>query len=141
MSQSSDCVFCKIVAGEFQAATFFESCWSIAFLDIAPVALCHALVVPKLHYESLAEMPASVVAAVMSSLPDIVKSVQEVSGVGGVNVLLNNGAVAGQVVPHVHWHIIPRHANDGFRFPWPRMQYAAGQAADFAGRLRAALAG
>jgi histidine triad (HIT) family protein len=81
---------------------------TIAFLDRLPLTKYHTLVVPRNHYEQLTDFPPSVAADVGRHLPLICRAVVEVSGADGFNVVQNNGVSAGQVVPHAHFHVIPR---------------------------------
>lgn len=123
----SDCLFCKIVAGEIPCAKLLDSEHALAFLDIGPVAKGHALLIPKAHYNTMDEMPPEAAAAMFRHLPALVKAVQSITGCEGLNVLQNNGAIAGQVVPHVHVHLIPRDPGGKFTFNWPAGQYEEGQ--------------
>jgi histidine triad (HIT) family protein len=140
MPDALDCVFCKIVAGRIPSARIWESAWAIAFLDIGPVALGHTLLVPREHFPTLGEMPPSLVSAVCGQLPALASAVQAASGGTGLNVLLNNGRSAGQVVEHVHFHLIPRHDGDGFRFTWPRLEYPASEMDQMRARIAALIA-
>lgn len=124
MPNVADCVFCKIVSGQIPSARLWESAWAIALLDIAPVALGHTLLVPKDHFLTISEMPTSLVSAVLGQLPALAAAVQAGARATGLNVLLNSGRSAGQVVDHVHFHLIPRHDGDAFKFTWPRLQYS-----------------
>ncbi|MBL8877885.1 MAG: HIT family protein [Phycisphaerales bacterium] len=125
----ANCIFCKIVAGQIPCHRLFEDGDAIAFLDIAPLADGHALLVPKAHAGRLEDLPPDVVGAVTASLGRVAAAVMKAVGAPGYNVLQNNGAVAGQVVPHVHFHIIPRSANDGLGFRWNAQQRAPEQLA------------
>jgi len=115
----ADCVFCKIVAGEIPCTRVFEDETCLAFMDIGPLAPGHTLLIPKKHYEFLGEMPAEEVAHLAGHLPALARAVQEAMGADGLNVLQNNGQVSGQVVPHVHFHLIPRVPGDGLGYRWP----------------------
>ena len=139
MSKDSNCVFCKIAAGEIPSARIFEDAVSFAFLDIAPLAEGHVLLIPKGHYQTLDHVPADVAGAMLRRLPSLVKAVQAATGCEGVNVLQNNGAAAHQAVPHVHFHVIPRRAGDAFHFNWPAGGYETGRMEKLAGEIRAKL--
>ncbi|MBN1942980.1 MAG: HIT domain-containing protein [Phycisphaerae bacterium] len=127
MSRDTDCIFCKIIAGEIPCAKLLEEEHALAFLDIGPVARGHALLIPKGHYQTLDEMPPEAAAAMFRRLPELVRAVQAVTECEGINVLQNNGRIAGQVVPHVHVHVIPREKAGRFSFNWPAGQYEEGQ--------------
>ena len=120
MSAEADCVFCKIAAGEIPSMKILEDGQSIAFLDINPLAEGHVLLIPKKHFETLDEMSPDLVAAVTAHLPLLVAAVTRVAGAEGCNVFQNNGRASGQVVPHVHFHVIPRRAGDALGYRWPR---------------------
>ena len=139
MTKDPECIFCKIVAGEIPAAKVAEDQASLAFMDVGPLAEGHVLLIPKDHYETLDQMPAATAATMASNLPALVKAVQTVMGCEGVNVLQNNGRVAHQFVPHVHFHVIPRSVGDEFSFNWPAGKYPAGRAEELAEAIRAAI--
>ena len=135
----SECIFCKIAAGKIPAVKVLEDEQSIAFMDIGPLAEGHVLLIPKVHAETLDEMNSDQAAAVLQHLPSLVKAVQAATGCEGVNVLQNNGTVAHQVVPHVHFRIIPRNAGDEFHFNWPAGTYPPGRADELAEAIKAKL--
>ncbi len=136
MNKDLDCLFCKIVAGEIPCCKVHEDDVSLAFMDIGPLGEGHVLLIPKSHFFTLDEMSADVAAGVLSNLPALVKAVVSAVGCEGVNVLQNNGSIAGQLVPHVHFHIIPRYAGDEFHFNWPAGSYAEGQMDSLAAKIR-----
>lgn len=114
----SDCIFCKIVAGDIPCSKVFENDHIIAFLDINPSNPGHTLVVPKEHHEDLLSTPNEI-------LNDIMKHVKVISGAAmkavkadGFNTIVNTKPAAGQVIFHTHFHIIPRFDNDGLKH-WP----------------------
>jgi histidine triad (HIT) family protein len=135
----SDCIFCKIIAGEIPATKILETDSAVAFMDIGPLAEGHVLLIPTGHYETLDQMPADEAAEMARHLPALVRAVQAVTGCEGVNVLQNNGPVAHQVVMHVHVHIIPRDVGDAFDFNWPAGSYPDGRAAELADKIRSAM--
>jgi len=123
MRTDPNCVFCRIVAGGIPALKVFEDSATLAFLDIGPLAEGHLLVVPKAHYERLEEMPPDEAGRVMRHFPRLAKAVLQVARTDGYSVLQNNGKVAGQDVPHVHFHIIPRATGDGLGYRWNARKY------------------
>jgi histidine triad (HIT) family protein len=112
-----DCVFCGIVAGELPASRVFEDDQVLAFLDIRPVNPGHLLVVPKAHAEFLADLPPETGARVFEAARRLAAALRA-CGVRceGVNLILADGEAAGQEVPHLHLHVIPRWSGDGFGF-------------------------
>ncbi|WP_232703193.1 HIT family protein [Halobacterium wangiae] len=110
---TEDCIFCRIVDGEIPARVVYEDDDVLAFLDANPLAPGHTLVIPKDHYETLGDMPTDQAERVFAALHDLTPVVEESVDADGSNVAFNNGAAAGQEVPHVHGHVIPRFEDDG----------------------------
>jgi len=135
----SDCIFCRIVQGEIPSAKVYEDENCFAFLDIGPLSWGHTLVIPKKHFEHITEMSAKELAALASVLPKLSAAVIEVTDAEGLNVLQNNGAVAGQAVAHLHFHLIPRHAGDGLGYRWNAKRYPEGAMEKYHRRLLDAL--
>jgi len=124
----NDCVFCKIIAGEIPCRKIFENGKVLAFLDIGPVSDGHTLVVPRVHYEKLHECPEEVLAELSNCLGKIAPAVAGAMETEAYNVLCNNGRAAGQLVEHVHFHIIPRKDGDGVFSRWAAYEYEQGRA-------------
>ena len=114
-----DCIFCKIVSGQIPATKIFEDDVVLVFLDIGPISDGHALVVPKQHFEKLHDCQPDLLGQVCSRLGKIAGAVVAAMNCDGYNVLCNNGRAAGQVVEHLHFHIIPRNLGDGVFDRWP----------------------
>jgi len=110
-----DCIFCQIVAGDIPSRTVYEDDDVIAFLDANPLAPGHTLVIPKAHHESLNELPEDSGTEVMAALHRLTPAVEAAVDAPASTVAFNNGAAAGQEVPHVHGHIVPRFEDDGGR--------------------------
>ena len=109
-----DNVFKKIIAGTIPSYKIFETEHALAFLDAFPMAKGHSLLIPKAEgYASVIDMPPEVAAEVLKELPRLAKHVKDATGCDGVNIVQNNGASAGQVVFHVHFHVLPRWEGDG----------------------------
>src|SRR5690606_18103705 len=114
------CVFCQIVAGEVPCHRVYASERVLAVLDIGPVARGHVLVIPRAHVVTLDALSAEDAAAIGAVRPRVGAALVKATGAPAWNVLQNNGPFAGQVVPHVHFHLIPRYGeSDRFRFDWP----------------------
>lgn len=107
-----DCIFCKIIAGEIEANVLYEDDQTMALLDAFPLVEGHTLVIPKAHHEHLQDLPDDVAQSWFQAVYRTVEKLQDAMGAQGMTVGLNNGKVAGQVVPHVHMHLIPRFEND-----------------------------
>ena len=139
MNDNSDCVFCNIVAGKIPAQVVYESRSTLAFLDVAPVAQGHVLLIPKDHYRWLSDMPSQACATLAADLPRLARAVLSVTGASAFNLLQNNGRRAGQVVEHVHFHLIPRRADDGLGYRWEAGKYPPGRDLEIAEAYKAAL--
>ncbi|MFH2104771.1 MAG: HIT family protein [Parcubacteria group bacterium] len=134
----ADCIFCKIIAGELPSTKVYEDDQVLAFLDINPINYGHTLVIPKEHYETLVDLPDEELKELMPVVKRIGQVVMDSLGVDGFNIGLNNGKVAGQLVDHVHFHVIPREAGDGLKH-WPSKDYEEGEMERIAQRVREAL--
>jgi len=115
MALDKDCIFCKIVKGEVIQEKVFENDDFIVIKDINQSILGHSLVIPKKHYTNFDEMPTSDFEEFLKAAKEVVPKLLEENDCVGYNLLLNNHEVAGQVVPHVHLHIMPRKEGDGVR--------------------------
>ncbi|CAK8541514.1 unnamed protein product [Lathyrus sativus] len=107
-----DCVFCSIIRGQSLAVKLYEDDMCLCILDTNPLSHGHSLIIPKSHYPSIDTTPQSVVAAMCSKVPFISNAIMKATGCSAFNLLVNNGADAGQVIFHTHIHIIPRKAYD-----------------------------
>ena len=121
-----ECPFCKIAAGEIPAAKVYEDDDVMAFLDLAPVNKGHTLVIPKEHHETLCDTPDELLGKLISTTKLMAQAVQDATNCGGINIWQNNHRVAGQAVPHIHFHVIPRFEGDGLSF-WPQGRYEEGK--------------
>lgn len=112
----NNCIFCKILAGDIPSYSLYEDEDTYVFLDINPVSNGHLLVIPKKHAETLTDLDEATAGAVFRTVRNVAEALENSLEPNGVNILQNNGAAAGQEVGHVHVHIIPRYADDGFEF-------------------------
>ncbi len=135
-----NCVFCKIIAGEIPSAKVYEDERVLAFLDIAPFNFGHTLVVPKAHCHCFTEIPAEDLAAMMAAAQKLAVALMRATGTPAYNLLMNNGQVAGQEVPHAHLHIIPRHVDDTVAFSAPQKHYEGDELAELSAKIRERLA-
>jgi histidine triad (HIT) family protein len=134
------CIFCAIVAGQAPAHRVLEDDVCVAFLDVRPLFPGHTLVVPRVHRETLRDLPREELEPLMSNAQRVSRALDEALGAQGTFVALNDRV--SQSVPHVHLHVVPRRKGDGLRgFFWPRHKYASDdEAAAVAAKLRAAIA-
>ncbi len=133
---TDDCIFCKMVAGQVPVTKIYEDEVVLIFLDIGPLSDGHTLVIPKQHFERLHECPAELLGRVGSCLGKIAKAVAAAMDSDGYNLLCNNGRAAGQLVEHLHFHIIPRIVGDGVFDRWPSYKYPDGKIEDIAAQIR-----
>lgn len=110
---NEDCIFCRIVKGELPAARVFEDEHVLAFMDIGPVVKGHVLVTPKTHHDPLMDTPDEVLARLVAAVKRVARAQVASLQCKGVSVIQSNGEPAGQVVPHIHFHVIPRYPDDG----------------------------
>ncbi len=131
-----ECIFCKMVAGSIPTARVYEDEAVLAFLDVGPLSDGHTLLIPKRHYARIDDCPEGVLAAFCSRLGKVARGVVAAVNADGYNTLCNNGRAAGQLVEHVHFHIIPRHTGDGIFPNWPAYRYPQGRIEALAARIR-----
>ena len=113
-----NCIFCKIAAGQIPCFKIYEDDAVLAFLDVGPLVKGHTLVIPKAHHANVMETPPDVLAAINERIPKIARAVLAATGAKACHILVNNGSEAMQSVHHLHYHILPRAAGDGFHIPW-----------------------
>ena len=137
---SEDCIFCGIVAGEIPGRTVYEDEDVLAFLDANPLAPGHTLVIPKTHHERLNDMDDGLAGSVLGTLNALVPVVEDAVDAPATTVAFNNGPEAGQEVPHVHGHIVPRFDGDGggpiHTVAGDRPDLSEDELDDIAGRIR-----
>lgn len=115
----TNCIFCKIIAGEIPSVKIYEDEHVFAFMDIMPLSKGHTLLIPKTHREFVYDLVPEEAANLFSVAPRIAKAIKETFEPEGMNLLNNNGAKAGQSVFHFHLHFIPRYGeSDGFGAKW-----------------------
>ncbi len=112
---SGSCIFCKIAGREVPSKTLYEDEFALAILDVFPSAKGHCLVMPKKHYPTLLDIPESELGQVARIVQKIGAAAMKATQADGFNVLQNNREAAGQVIHHLHFHIIPRFSGDGLK--------------------------
>jgi histidine triad (HIT) family protein len=120
----NDCLFCKIVVKEIPSTPVYEDEDVYAFLDIKPVNPGHTLVVPKKHCAGFLDCDPSVLPKWIIATQKIAYAMKQGLGLEGLNLEQNEGRIAGQLIEHLHIHIIPRQGDDGLRH-WPGKAYAS----------------
>ncbi len=132
----SDCIFCKIVSGGIPAEKIYENEKVLAFMDILPANFGHTLVIPKAHHENLIDTEDSLLCEIILTVKKLAPVIMKALGAEGYNLAVNSGRVAGQIVFHTHFHIIPRFSNDGHKGYWIKKPYKEGEMVEVADKIR-----
>lgn len=114
MAGTGPCIFCEIASGKRPARQVLQTPRALAFLDAFPLVRGHTLVIPKAHAERVEQLRPEDAGALFEAVSRVTGAVQKATGAPSSTLMVNNGAEAGQVVMHVHVHIVPRFAGD----PW-----------------------
>jgi len=117
-----DCIFCAIVSGQVQSFKLYEDQDIVAILDIFPATPGHTLIFPRQHIQSYLQVPDSVIGKMFVLAKYISIATSSVLKAQGVNLYLASGELAGQRVPHIVLHVIPKYKEDGLKFEWERKQ-------------------
>ena len=120
IKMSDTCIFCKIVQKKASASIVYEDKKVIAFMSIQPINVGHTLVIPKNHYENIYEIPKEEIAELYERVKKITKAVKTSVNAEGIRIIQNNGKAAGQVIFHMHIHIIPMYHNSSWKHPQNR---------------------
>ena len=137
----SDCVFCKIVAGQIPSTKVHEDEHTLAFMDLGQVNPGHVLVAVKKHAANIFELDDTQAAAVARTSTRVALAIREAFKPEGLSVYQANGKAAGQTVFHYHVHLLPRHDADGMELTWPVKNPPREKLEDYAGKIRRKLAG
>jgi histidine triad (HIT) family protein len=116
---ADDCIFCQIVKGEAEASFVHQDDTIVAFMDIQPITHGHMLVIPRQHFVRMQEVPDQVAMRAFRIARMLATTSQSILSAGGVNLIVMDGEVAFQDVPHFHIHVVPRYAQDGFGLTFP----------------------
>lgn len=114
----SNCIFCKIAAGEIPSKTLYEDDSFRVILDISPASKGHAIILPKKHAANVYELSEEDASKIFVVAKKVATAMQKVLQCDGMNILQNNGEVAGQSVFHLHVHLIPRYKDDKLTIKW-----------------------
>ena len=137
---SDDCVFCRIVKKELPCTLVYQDEDVLTFLDINPLSEGHCLLIPTQHVDRFEHCPPDVAAALARCLGSVARAVTLAVKAPGYNILSNNGRCAGQLVDHLHFHIIPRHPNDRVFSHRPQLKYPTGRMDELAEKIKKHLA-
>lgn len=130
------CIFCEIIKGNIPCYKVYEDNDCIVFLDISQATIGHTLVVPKNHYKNILDIDDELSSKLFKVVSELSKKVCKALNVENVNIVNNNGALAGQSVEHFHIHIIPRYENDGFNINYPSNKLTTEQFIELLNKLK-----
>jgi len=133
-----DCLFCKIMKGEIPCKKIYEDADIFSFLDVAPINKGHALVIPKIHHETFLQTPDDVLQKMVPVIKNIAAATKKALNADGINLGLNNGSAAGQIIFHTHFHLIPRFENDGLQH-WPKKSFSEQEMEEFQKKIQSFL--
>lgn len=113
-----DCIFCKIASGEIPSATLYEDERFRVILDVNPASKGHTLILPKEHAKDLYELPDETASKALVLAKEMASKIAAALDCDGLNLVQNNGEIAGQTVFHFHMHLIPRYKDDQVKMGW-----------------------
>lgn len=122
-----DCLFCKIAKGEIHSATVYEDSHFTVILDVNPATKGHCLIIPKEHFDNIYDLDGETVGKLFALATCIARAMKDALKCDGLNLVQNNGEVAGQTVNHFHLHLIPRYEGDGLNLNWPQQEISGEQ--------------
>ena len=125
--KKQDCIFCRIISGEIPSTTIYENSKFKVIMDIAPANKGHVLILPKEHYDKIYDIDTATAGELFELAVMTARALKSVLDCDGMNILQNNGTVAGQTVFHFHMHIIPRYEGDTVNIGWKELSYEDGE--------------
>ena len=125
--KKQDCIFCRIISGEIPSTTIYENSKFKVIMDIAPANKGHVLILPKEHYDNIYDIDTATAGELFELAVMTARALKSVLDCDGMNILQNNGTVAGQTVFHFHMHIIPRYEGDTVNIGWKELIYEDGE--------------
>ena len=134
--KKEDCIFCKIANGEIPSATVYESSEFRVIMDISPATRGHCLIITKEHYEDVYEIGAETAGKLFSLATVVARCLKEEVKCEGMNIIQNNGKIAGQTVFHFHLHLIPRYSKDQVNIMWKNQEISKQELEEMSKNLR-----
>ena len=122
-----DCIFCKIAKGEIHSATVYEDSHFTVIHDVNPATKGHCLIIPKEHFDNIYDLDGETAGKLFALATCIARAMRDALKCDGLNLVQNNGEIAGQTVNHFHLHLIPRYEGDGLNLNWPQQEISAEQ--------------
>ena len=139
MSSSSDCIFCKIIAGEIPCFKIYEDDDTLAFMDINPANEGHALVIPKEHSADMHAVSDTALSSTVATVKKVAAAIAKTLSPDGLNLIQANGPAAAQSVLHFHMHVLPRREGDDLKLNWGLQPGDMDAIGELAQRIRANL--
>lgn len=121
-NMKEDCLFCNIAKGKIPSSTIYEDGYCTVILDVNPATKGHCLIIPKEHFDNIYDLDGETAGKLFSLATYIARALKDALKCDGLNIVQNNGAVAGQTVPHFHIHLIPRYEGDGVELAWQQKE-------------------
>lgn len=131
-----NCIFCKITNGEIPSATILENEDFRVILDVSPATKGHALVIPKGHFENIFDLDEAIASKLFVVAQSVAKAMKIALQCEGLNIVQNNGEIAGQTVNHFHLHLIPRYQDDLMKMEWKHLEVAQDQLSEIASSIQ-----
>ena len=135
----TDCIFCKLVAGQIPSTRVYEDEHTLAFMDLGQVNPGHVLVACKAHADNVYELDEAQAAAVFRTVARVARAVRAAFDPPGLSIYQANGKPAGQTVFHFHLHVLPRHDGDGMQLVWPVKNPPREKLEEYCAKIRARL--
>lgn len=136
MVSERECLFCKIIRGEIPSKKIYEDSRTLAILDINPASEGHVLVMPKKHSETIFEASEEDLQSAVATVKKVSLQIRDALKPEGLNVIQNNGEQAGQVIAHLHFHVLPRYKDDKIMIGFPRNQVDESHLNDIMNKLK-----
>ena len=137
--KKDDCIFCKLSNGDIPTNALYEDDVVKVIFDLNPASKGHVLILPKNHFDDIYSMDDATAAHVFQVAVKVAKAMKETLGCEGLNIVQNNGEIAGQTVFHFHLHLIPRYENDGITIAYKPMDLTDEQIEDMREKLEMSL--
>ncbi len=131
-----DCIFCKIANGEIPSATIYENGDFRVILDVSPASKGHALILPKEHFKDIFDIDADTAGKLFSLATEVARAMKSILKCDGMNIVQNNGIIAGQTVFHFHLHLIPRYEGDNISLKWEQQESVQTELRELAAQIR-----
>jgi len=137
--RKEDCIFCKLANGDIPTNALYEDDIVKAIFDLSPASMGHIIILPKEHFDDLYSIDEETAVHVFKVATKLAKAIKESLNCDGMNILQNNGEIAGQTVFHFHMHIIPRYVGDHVKFAWNQGKISEDEIKDLTKKIQSRL--